>query len=173
MVRARSSRCKGERQQRPRLVRVYEVCTTTFSLSSKEFWPGGLFVSSTDAAYSHQKRGAVRVDDVGKAYLQRKLLCTAGEVSGRRSLPSRTGVRAMSKMSTTDECTFIDSDGYSLRKSLEEELESENSYLLRKLLPSADAEVLAFDATELDEMALSQDDGEETDTDTWELLAPL
>ena len=76
---------------------------------------------------------------------------------------SRTGVRAMSKMSTTDECTFIEVTDIPFEE-LEEELESENSYLLRKLLPSADAVVLAFDATELDEVALSQDDGEETDT---------
>ncbi len=94
-------------------------------------------------------------DDVGKAYLQRKMLCTVGELMGAGHF-SRTGVRAASKMSTTGECAFVEVTDVPLEE-LEEELESENSYLFRRLLPSADAIVLAFDANELDEITTSQD----------------
>jgi hypothetical protein len=99
-------------------------------------------------------------DDVGKAYLQRKMLCTVGEVMGAGQF-SRTGVRAASKMSTTGECAFVEVTDVPLEE-LEEELESENSYLLKRLLPNADAIVLAFDATEIEDVSISQDDGEDT-----------
>ena len=95
-------------------------------------------------------------DDAAKAYLQRKLLCTTGYTVGAQQC-SHIGVRVASKMSNTGECAFVEITDIPLQE-LEEELESENSYVLQKILPRANAIIMVFDANDCDVMGFTDDE---------------
>jgi hypothetical protein len=154
---------RGDDADQGPMSQLLSLVSGFLGIGSQSTGPGAFTMDDQEPAPPVVTRKLVLVgtDDGAKQYLHRKLLCAPGdEFSGGQI--SRVGIRPAHKMSTSGCITLVEATDIPLEEIMEElDAESNRSYLMRHVIPKADAIIFMFDATDLIEILIDTEDGEE------------
>jgi hypothetical protein len=154
---------KGDDVDQGPISQLFSLVSGFLGIGSQSTGPGPFSMDDQEPAPPVVTRKLVLVgtDDGAKQYLHRKLLCAPGdEFSGGQI--SRVGIRPAHKMSTSGCITVVEATDVPLEEIMEElDAESNRSYLMKHVIPKADAIIFMFDATDLIEILIDTEDGEE------------